>query len=148
MNVTLAHKALRAIRKFPEQHNQGSWVNYVPGRRTFPVAKSNGASPPCGTTMCFAGWVTFLGAPEGAVINSDGDYVDGLDPAKYGAAAMAISSFAMRELGLIWDQARALFHGARTEDHLTKMVQLLAKEPDAKPDALLSAAGIYDESGF
>lgn len=57
MNTELANKVLAQIEAHPEQHDQGSWR--------------------CDTTMCFAGWTTFIAGDKWLVTKFNED--EGLD---------------------------------------------------------------------
>ena len=138
MNTELARKALAAIRKYPDAHNQVWFVS--DGGRSFPVAAGNGDRPPWGTTLCMAGWAAFLAAPDGAKI----------DPAWRAIVlpdgkSRTIEHYARDLLGLTDGQVEALFFGANSADHLTAMVDLMAVDPDATEHDLMLAAGLLND---
>lgn len=151
-NIELARKALEHIAKYPEAHDQTKWVfrNLDDGLRgeayqeakCFPVSASNGEHPPCGTTLCMAGWVAFLGAPEGAKI----DVLTGHVVLPTGSEG-DIEYYARDLLGLSGSQANAMFYQAKTAEHLTKMVGHLEDNPDAPGYVLNDAAGLGESDG-
>jgi hypothetical protein len=122
-NMKRVNKNLDMIARFPETHWQDTWVGGSAGR--FDVAASNGSRPPCGTTLCFAGWDAFLNAPAGSKIDSLTHSVIFPDGSR-----MKISRFAEQGMELTYDQAAYLFYVAETFGDLRRMADLLECDPD------------------
>ena len=135
MNIDKARQALAAIRKYPDNHGQGAWVDARQGAAgSFACAKDNGEHPPCGTTLCMAGWVTFQQAPAGTKFTwssgftlPNGDYT-------------SMARFAVQELDLTEDQCSALFYGAGNADELEAVIDYIEGHPDAKVGELYREA--------
>src|SRR6266704_1527263 len=111
-DIRKLRKALRAIEKNPEHHDQGSWCRIPEGDftahsrdRRIDVSASNGKIPPCGTTLCMAGWLAFQGGPKGARL--DYAYITGAD-----GTISFISDWARDYAGLTAEQAETMFHCA------------------------------------
>jgi hypothetical protein len=127
MNIDKARQALAAIRKYPENHDQGQWVNdRAENWYSFPCAADNSEAPPCGTTLCMAGWVAFQQAPTGTSFNpwtSTFTLPNG--------NAKTMKDFAVDELELTADQCSALFFGANNADELEALIDYIEAHPDA-----------------
>jgi hypothetical protein len=139
-NTQVLRQALDAIVKYPESHSQEMWLN--DGREgpdycmPFDVAAGNGPKPPCGTTLCAAGWIAFLNAPEGARLmpNQSIRLPNG--------NVRSISRYAQKVSALTDDQRGSLFLVAQNLGELTAMVEALEANPDADYDELCDAAGL------
>lgn len=133
-DIRKLRQALKFIRKYPENHNQRNWASCNTYWNPIDVRNSNGDHPPCGTTLCMAGWLAFLNAPKGAKIKDDFVVI--------GKTETYMPEYAIGVAKLTEEQAGALFYSAGTADHLERMIEHLAKHPDASRSDLLDAAGI------
>jgi hypothetical protein len=141
-DIKILDDALDHIRKYPRRHNQSSFFSGRQGCGLYyndmvPVAASNGDSPPCGTTLCFAGWISFLNAPEGSTLEFGGKSVS-----IPGRGRVDIDDYAEEVAGLSHEQAGAMFFGAATFGHLVRMIGQVKADADADGEALLTAAGL------
>lgn len=137
-NIELANKALGLIEKYPDYHYQGNWCEG--GGEKFRAAADNGEYPEvCGTTLCMAGWVSFLAAPTGTVFESGSSWFELPD-----GEATNMEDYARRQLGLTRAQAHAMFISAHDLRDLKAVVgQLEADEESdeyAMRDALRASA--------
>jgi hypothetical protein len=93
--------------------------------------------PPCGTTGCYAGFVSLRAAPVGTRVrsayglNHSRIVLPGQDPSD----AMHTEEYATRALGITTEQAGALFFMETIED-VERAVRYLADSPDASCDTL------------
>jgi hypothetical protein len=146
MQVKKARKALEHIRKYPENHYQGAWIDFdYDGDYKYPdegikCAKSNGDHPPCGTTLCLAGWVSFLEAPKGTVF----DAVSPIFKLPNGTPTR-MDDYAREKLGLTWSQANVLFAGTRSVEGLEACIDCIAKHPHATSDELFNELAKINE---
>jgi hypothetical protein len=144
MDVRKARKALKRIRKYPEQHDQDTWVEYkgerdseeYPEGGEFACAKSNGDHPPCGTTLCMAGWVSFLEAPKGTVFNVNTFIFN--PPGAEDAEVVNMADFAQDVLKLNDDQREVMFHFARDAEELELLINSIQKHPDSGGAGLMA----------
>jgi hypothetical protein len=127
-NIERMRGNLGAILRYEDQHDQGSWIE-APG--PFPVRASNGEHPPCGTTMCFAGWDAFRNAPKGASIR--GNYV--CEP---GWPDRGVWDFAREGMELTAGQSEAFFIAASTIGDLEALTDYIEDHPGASYEDLLA----------
>lgn len=158
MNIELALEVVGAIELYPDSHNQDSWCSV--SRKGAPVtAEEMLSEPPCGTTLCFAGWAAAISAPEGAVFSwgdtagvftpyKVGDYVwdkDGFmvlyDSYPYPPSKRSvrynrhgIAEYARKALGINSYQSGYLFDPSRTVDELLSGVRCLIANSHASVD--------------
>lgn len=135
-NIKILKQALRAIKKYPQFHDQETWT--TTREDNFPVKASNGATPPCGTTMCLAGWIAFQNAPRGTVM-AQGGYLYKTLPQGGFEYIDAAENMGREFAELTESQAEALFYRAQTVDDLAAMINHLATDPDAHGYALRQA---------
>lgn len=129
MNVELAERAIAVARANPEQFDMSEWVNGSCFRKD-----SADTMPPCGTTACFAGWVSLLAAPVGSGVV--GAYIYPPDPPR---RAVHVGDYARRALKIGSDQGNALFY-LKDIDQVEKGVKYLASNPDADYHMLRAVA--------
>ena len=124
-NIKRMRKNLAAIRKYPEQHKQFAWI--TDGMYCDVSLKAlkadNGDHPPCGTTLCFAGWDAFLHAPKGSCISVGEFLVTGDD-------TVHISYSAEKGMDLTEGQAAALFYRAKNVEDLEVLTDAIAAHPE------------------
>lgn len=157
MNVELALEVIGAIELHPDNHDQDAWCSV--SRSGVPViAKQMLSEPPCGTTLCFAGWTAALWAPQDSVFiyrdrsavytpSEYGSYIqdraggmtlyDTLldpDPRAVRYSRRGISEYARRALQINPGQAGYLFDPSRTVDELLSGVRCLIANPHATID--------------
>jgi hypothetical protein len=136
LKVGKARKALRRIRKYPDNHDQGDW-NGGGDLETFACASDNGEHPPCGTTMCMAGWVSFLEAPSGSVFTRDASWFTMPDGTTRGMPDFAADSLALTDT-----QQAVMFYAAKDANDLEKVINCIADNPKAESYELYAALGI------
>lgn len=132
MNVELANKVIEAIRKNPEHHDQGSWIN-----NSADVAEDR--KPACGTKMCFAGWAAFLSAPVGTQMEGTFMYFPNGRQAH-------VWDYAQAQLEIDEYQSDPLFLGANNVNELEVLVNELADSPDMTSCSLWDAIRTYRET--
>lgn len=157
MNIELALEVIGAIELYPDNHDQDSWCSV--SRKGAPVSAQQMLSePPCGTTLCFAGWTAALRAPQNSVFaygdsgavytpskvgeyvqDKDGEMImyDSLfdpDPRAARYSRRGIAEYARRALQINSYQSGYLFDPSRTVDELLSGVRCLIANPHATVD--------------
>lgn len=131
MNVELAERAIRLAKANPEKFDMDSWVVGMYDGRT---KDSQEFVPPCGTTACYAGWVSFQAAPVGSKVIGAMVKVPGQE---YG---VHVETYARQALDITEDQSDALFY-LDTLEQVEKAVRYLADNPDAGEWTIREQAG-------
>jgi hypothetical protein len=121
-DIARMRKDLAAIREHPDNHDQSRWVGSADD---VTVASGLDQYPPCGTTLCFAGWDAYLHAPKGSRL------VDGVYIMYANGGHDSISKFAQEGMGISKEQAAAFFTEADSADDLETMINTLEANPDA-----------------
>jgi hypothetical protein len=130
VNIELAAKALELAKANPERFDMHTFSQGWGGRG--PLVKDGpDFMPPCGTTACYAGWVSYVAAPAGSEIQ--GAYVEGPD-----GLFQHVEDYAIKALGITEDQANVLFYLKDIEE-VEAAVGYLADNPDVDRDGLLCA---------
>lgn len=123
-NMARLYQVSRAIRRYPRNSNQSRWHatgDAIESAETV-VKADDGQHPACGTTLCAAGWTSFLFAPEGSVLRADEVVLpDG--------TKREIEDFAIDALGLTRSQSQALFFTAQDADDIDVAIDALEENP-------------------
>jgi hypothetical protein len=150
-DLAVLRNALSHILKYPENHSQSLWCgvrdsngNFTCGGDVIPVAADNSDHPPCGTTLCQAGWIAFLYAPSGVVLNPGNSMMT--RPSGKELFWKYVDAFAAGKANLSYGQARALFHDAGNVDDLKAMIRYMSWHPRATQEQLRQAAMVVDRS--
>lgn len=136
-------EALNAALENPHHHNQTAWISTDDGK---PVAvrADNSDTPPCGTTLCLAGWIAFQQAPAGSTLRPTtarcNAYVDFANRDK-----QHVRAFAEEAAGLTRDEAEVLFSAFRTPEALSRLVAYIIANPDSSAERL-GAVALYDDA--
>jgi hypothetical protein len=133
MNVELAMRALRVAKANPEQFDMSDWVTGL--YDDVAVKEDLEFVPPCGTTACFAGWVSFLGAPVGSEVFGQRVYLPGR-----GDKGIHVGDYAEEVLEITTGQGLGLFY-LDNIDQVGRAVRYLADNPDASMSSIRAAAG-------
>lgn len=126
MNVELAQKVLKQVRKHPERHDQ---QDFIAGKNSISVTEFK--KPACGTAGCLAGWASAFAAPTGTVF--DPTWARLLFPG--GDETADVELYAREHLGLTSEQANALFYCMDNETAI-KRLEYLTEHPNADWDEL------------
>jgi hypothetical protein len=145
-NMAVLYRAARAMRRFPEQHDQSYWQltkagNTDPEMETAVLADNNQA-PSCGTKLCGGGWIAFQNAPAGSKLR--GRYVVLPD-----GSEREVEAFAAETAELTEDQALALFIRAGDMDEFDAVLDAIEANPEAATEEMLEAirSAHYDTAG-
>lgn len=129
MNVELAMASLADAKASPENFDMGAFFSTS---RTIKKEADGFQPPPCGTTACYAGFVSLRAAPKGSRIV--GNFVVEPDGTRTHA-----EFYAQEALGLDEDQTDCLFY-LKNVEQVEKAVTYLASHPDADWDDISAAA--------
>lgn len=118
-NIELLRKTLEHMKRFPEKHDQGNWINF--DADIFPPAASA-----CATTMCTAGHAAAL---AGADVPTYGQIYDigwKLDKdGKLSILGQHVSEWAADKLGMNGDEQNYIFLCLDEERVFDKIEELL-----------------------
>lgn len=129
-NIQVLRDAADAAEAFPEHTSQAMFAHPGPHYRsgdpgTFQFRPS-APEPPCGTTLCVAGWITWQEAPKDSLIDFKAELVRLAD-----GRVLTIAAFAARAAGLSPPQEMALFVSSRTTGDVKAMIGYLEDHPGA-----------------
>lgn len=137
MNVELANEALELATVHRDRFNMGVWFNSPTNKA---IIDADNRAPACGTVGCYAGFITFMTAPEGTVITSDGMLYESVADAVHDEDPNAwldeprywddVETYAAGQLGITSEQADILFY-VETLEEVKRLVAHLAENPDA-----------------
>jgi hypothetical protein len=129
VNVELALASLEDAKANPGNFDMDSFFSST---RAITKEADGFQAPPCGTTACYAGFVSLRVAPKGSRII--GGYVIEPDGTRKHA-----ETYATKALDITEDQADTLFY-VGTIGQVEAIVNHLADSPDADGDALYAVA--------
>jgi len=130
VNAELATLALEIAKANPELFNMYTFSQGWGGQEAL-VKDGPVFMPPCGTTACYAGWVSYVAAPAGSEIH--GAFVQEPD-----GLYRHVEDYAIKALGITEDQANVLFYLKDIEE-VEVAVGYLADNPDADQAGLIAA---------
>jgi hypothetical protein len=131
-DIARMRRDLSAIRNHPENSDLTTWVeNFDVGTISLDADRED---PGCGTTLCLAGWDTFLHAPAGSVI-------DVLSTAVMlpGGSRSRIREYARDGMRISDEQAEALFVATTDPADIKAMIDALEENPTADFEDLVNA---------
>jgi hypothetical protein len=129
VNGELAMASLADAKASPASFDMNSFFS---SSRTITKEADGFQPPPCGTTACYAGFVSLRVAPKGSKI-VNGRVIEPDD------TRTRAGYYAQKALGLTEDQADVLFYLSNVEQ-VEKAVTHLAVNPDADFDGIWEAA--------
>jgi hypothetical protein len=124
VNVELARRAIELAKANPERFDMDSFSSGWEGLDWPAVKDGPDFIPPCGTTACFAGWVSYAAAPVGAKVMDSQVLLPGTD-------SEHVESYAAKALGITAGQADVLFYAPADLGEVETLVDYLAVSPDA-----------------
>lgn len=146
-DIAVITESADAIADHSGYHWQGTWLTQrdrngnAVYQGSFGVAADGHKTPPDRTLMCWATWIAFLNAPEGASImwdnygeagpmNEDGTSRASIWVAYPDGTTEPVPEYAQRIAGLTGQQAGALFFSAE-DDEIAAYAAALKANPDA-----------------
>ena len=155
MNVELAYAALEAAKAHRDRFAMDTWHGVPPVWHdvtgwTYTYCETriddDTRVPPCGTTGCYAGFITFMTAPAGTIIRG-GDLYSSTEKLAANHPFDNAERFASKALDITASQAGILFY---LEDigQVERAIRYLAESPNASQGSISEAAGYADEDVY
>ena len=131
MNIELAMQALADAKAHPGNFDMNIWFD---GAGCVLTKDREDFTPPCGTTACYAGFVSLRAAPVGSVVKGAFVFPPGTSP-DTGIGARHVENYAKEALDIDPEQAKSIFY-LDTIDQVEAAVNYLAGNPDVSGDTL------------